>query len=138
MSAVMGFLRTCIQRYGVISWLLLAVLLLQLMFPLHFHLHHEVDAGEHGHAHVIDAHLPTDDALGHHLDEGAETFKVTPDIILKKNMDSSFGFALFACLIILLPAILAVRSRLWRASGDLHYHFLYYDLAPPLRAPPAS
>jgi hypothetical protein len=134
----MSIWRNCFKRYRAISWLLVTALLIQMLFPLSFHLHHDVSPVTAGHDHVIDSHLLSDSQLTeHHADEDTQELKTAMDAILKQSMDTGFVFILFVCLLTQLATVLPIVNRLWQTARNSYSHFFYYDLAPPLRAPPA-
>lgn len=135
----MTFCRKYFNRYLAVSWLVLAVLLIQIVFPLYFHLHHDLNAEAGEHVHIIDSHLLTDKQASEHLaDEDTRILKTTPDVINKQNTDTGFVIALMLCLLIVLAVKRPLVIRLRQLKQNNHCHFFYYDLAPPLRAPPAS
>lgn len=134
----MNIWRNYFKRNRVISWLLVTALLVQILFPLSFHLHHDVSPVTAGHDHVIDSHLLFDSQVIEHLAvEDTHELKTAMETIVKQSTDTDFVFLLFACLLTLLASILPIVNRLWQTARNSFSHFFYYDLAPPLRAPPA-
>jgi hypothetical protein len=134
----MNVCREYINRHKAISWVLLAVLLVQIIFPLHFHLHHDTNSEINGHQHIVDSHVLTDTQGTQHLaDEDTHIIKTTPDVISKQNTDTGFDFVLLVSLLIVLSIVPLIISRLRQTIENSFRSFYYYDLAPPLRAPPA-
>ncbi len=130
--------RIYILHYRTSSWLLVAVLLMQTVFPVHFHLHHSDNTSPQEHAHVVDSHLLTDSqASEHHADEDTHPLKTSPDAIAKQNMDTGFVATLAVSLIVLFSIFLPALTHNWRRTQNLVNHSRYYKLAPPLRAPPS-
>lgn len=134
----MKSLRAGILRHQIINRLLIAALLVQVLLPMHFHLHHDADPGVQGHKHVVDSHVLIDSKATEHLADGeTHTLKSTPDAIAKHKTDTGVIFALMVCLLVLLPLALLMVNRQWRDIREFVHHSFYYYLAPPLRAPPA-
>lgn len=127
-----------IYRNQPITWLLIMALVVQLLFQLHFHLHHTDIPVSQEHEHVIDSHALIDG----HTDEfspnngNIHELKSTPDRIVKSNLDHSPSFIVFALFFTLFPAVLIVINRSWFSHKNHIIYKLYYELAPPLRAPP--
>ena len=131
--------RNHIKHYRASSWLLVAVLLVQTVFPIHFHLHHSDNTVPQDHEHVIDSHLLNDSqATEHHVDEDAHALKTSPDVIAKQNTDTGFVFTLAVCLIALFTLVPPLLVHHWRRAQNFVRYSLYYCLAPPLRAPPST
>ena len=130
--------RNCIKHYRASSWLLVAILFVQIVFPLHFHMHHDDKANSQEHVHIIDSHLITDQQEpGHHADENAHTLKTSPDVIAKQSADTSFVIILTVGLMSLFSLVLPLLVHHWRRAQNFVPYSLYYRLAPPLRAPPS-
>ena len=113
------------------------MLMVQTIFPINVHLHHGASSELDGHEHIVDSHLPTDiQATQEHLSKDIHILKTTPDVISKQNTDTGFFLALMICLTVVLSGLPPIISRRWQTKRNRITHFLYYDLAPPLRAPP--
>jgi hypothetical protein len=135
---LMNFRGKHIKRSRALGCLLVAALLIQLFTQLHVHLRHTDSPPSHGHEHVIDFHVLTDGhAVEHATGDGTHELESTPDALVKKSLDRDSGLVLAFGLIILLPLLASVGSRLWTLPQNISLHKLYYGLAPPLRAPPA-
>jgi len=131
-------LRKYIKRYRNISWLLVVALLLQVLFPLHYHLHHDASPLTQNYEHVVHSHSIDDSKVTEHITlTDIHELKITPDVVAKQDTNNGFTITLFICLLILLPAALTFINRLWLATRNNFIRYFYYDLAPPLRAPPA-
>jgi hypothetical protein len=131
--------RNYIRNHKAICWLLVSALILQLLIQLQFHLHHE-DPQQiiTDQAHVVDYHLFTDShSEGHPDHENTHEFKSTPDVIVKKSIDTNFSIVLAGCLLLLITLNLLVRKQQWLLPKNHLTHNLYYGLAPPSRGPPA-
>jgi pheromone shutdown protein TraB len=134
----MSIWRNCFKRYRAISWVVVTALLIQMLFPLSFHLHHDVSPVTAGHDHVIDSHLLSDNQVTEHLaDEDTQELKTTMEAIVKQGVDTGLVFILFVCLLTLMSTVLPIVNHLWQTARNSFSHFFYYVLAPPLRAPPA-
>ena len=134
----MSIWSNCFKRNRAISWLLVAALLVQMLFPLTFHLHHDISPVTAGHDHVIDSHLLFDSQVIEHLAvEDTQELKTAMEAFVKQSTDTGFVLILFVCLLTLLATVLPIVNRLWQTARNSFSHFFYYDLAPPLRAPPA-
>ena len=130
------FRRKIAERYlPYIHGMLILALLVQMLLPLHFHMHH--DAVPDIYEHKIHAHTSMD----YHTDTVSESgviheIKSMPDTLVKQIKDTGTASALFICLIFLLPVISAVVRSYWPALNNQLFHYYYYSLSPPLRAPP--
>ncbi len=130
--------RRCIQHYPAIGLLLVVTLVVQLLFQLRFHLHHDPNPQSQGHEHVIDFHVLVDDhETDHNGQENVHELKSAPDAIVKKFLGGDTGFLFSVCLLLLFPVVIIAINRQWSLPRNSVIHSLYYGLAPPLRAPPA-
>ena len=125
-----------IIHYRPIAWALVAALLLTMLMPAHYHLHHLNDIDPAEHAHVVDLHLITDNGGHVHHDEDTSIIAATPDVIVKtdKSFFSVF-FPLAVFLILLLT--LADKVRLKQRDNRIRLFRPYHYYSPPLRAPPS-
>lgn len=130
--------RKQINSSYMISWLLVIMLVIQLFFQLQFHLHHSDTTNLNAHDHVIDFHVLADIHEIDHLTQGnAHELNSTPDGIAKKSLDSNFIFILSLCLLILFHITRCITIQKSALFRNPIIRNIYYDLAPPLRAPPA-
>ena len=117
-----------------IAWLMVAAVLALTLAPHHYHLHHGSASDAVAHEHTIDLHLLSDINDEAHHDE-AIVFELTPDGLLKPLSDNPLNLLLSAFLLALLPLVdSGIRHRLQRKATRLRQAF--YQLSPPLRAPP--
>ena len=135
----MEYLGRCIKKYRAINYLLVAVLLIKLLFPLHFHIYHDIEHGAGSFHHVIDFHLLNDGQLNeHHPDKNSHELKTIQLVITKQVEEFNLSFLLFVCLLILPISILSIRCRLKLKESNSFRFYNHYILSPPLRAPPAN
>jgi hypothetical protein len=131
------YLRKCINRYQGVCLLLVAALLLQILFPLHIHLHHASSSVTQESNHVIHTHILSDGQIADHNTVDADhEIKVTQDVVAKQDKNSGNVFIFIACLLILLTTVITLVNRLWMETRNFCIRYHYYILAPPLRAPP--
>ena len=124
-----------IIRYRPIAWALVTALLLTILVPAHYHLHHLHDAEPAAHTHVLDLHLIADNSGHAHHQQDTSIFSATPDVIVKADKSVFAQFIPLAIfLILLLTLAYHVRLLLDPADGRPVRHSRYYS--PPLRAPP--
>lgn len=124
-----------IINYKSISWILVAALVMTVLLPAHYHLHHLHNVDTTGHVHVVDLHLLADNGGHAHHHEDTSIISATPDAIVKTDKSV---FSLFIPLAVVLVVILTCshRARLRYEPGDKDpiRHCAYFS--PPLRAPP--
>lgn len=122
------------MQYKLISWLLMATVLMLILSPLHFHMHHAQVTLTQSHVHEVDRHLLVESAGQKHHDE-AHVLEVTPDGIMKQFDNMPLPVLLFAILLALLPFAIVVRyQRIFNVTFNLYQSCRC--LTPPLRAPP--
>lgn len=121
----------------MIGWTLIVALLLALVVPVHYHLHHnelpQSDASA-GHGHAADLHILVGSDESHHPD-GGHVLTSTPDITSKNiGVQLPVFFALLAVALlvpagmqVVRPVRLAQPQRIPRSNRHT---------TPPLRAPP--
>lgn len=120
-------------RYKVITRLLICVLFVQVLFPLQVHMHHDSDTASHGH-HVVDYHNKIVVDIDE-LDEGyTHSLEITSNFIAKKTMHDVQFALLFALVFLGLLSISTYYQRRTRSTPVLQRN--YFQLSPPLRAPP--
>ncbi len=124
-----------IINYKSIGWLLVAAILLNILLPAHYHLHHVFSGNSVTHDHIIDLHLITEKTGQSHHDEDTTIVTAAPDGIVKKSNPAFFPFNLLTILLVLLPLI-NYQTRLRLNYGNIDLKQIYYHLSPPLRAPP--
>jgi hypothetical protein len=126
-----------ITSYKSISWILITAVLMTVILPAHYHLHHLDSLDAAGHAHSIDLHLLADDrGHSHHHDE-ASIISATPDAMVKKDKSV---FSVFIPLVIFLVLLLTRGHRIssMHGPGDTPLVRLNDYFSPSLRAPPLS
>jgi hypothetical protein len=125
-----------LTHYRPISWVLVMALLLGLLMPAHYHLHHlnDIDTAEHDH--VLDLHLIADSNGHAHHDEDTSIIAPTPDVIVKTDKSLLASFVSLG-LVLLLLSTLADTVRLWHKHHGVRLVRPYQYYFPPLRAPPA-
>ncbi len=120
-------------RYKVITRLLICVLFVQVLFPLQIHMHHDSDTAAHGH-HVVDYHNKVVGDINELDEEYTHSLEITSNFIAKKSLND-FQFALLFTLVFFgLISISPFYQRRTRSASVLHRN--YFQLSPPLRAPP--
>jgi hypothetical protein len=114
---------------------LVTALLITVLLPAHYHLHHLHSLDTASHAHVVDLHLIADNSGHAHHYENTSIISATPDAIVKTDKSV---FSLFIPLAIVLVLILTCSHRVWlgHKSGAITRirHNTYFS--PPSRAPP--
>lgn len=133
----MDALRNINKQNQALCSLVALALLVQLLFPLNFHMHHNADNSSQGHHHSIDFHAMNDGVANEHLaDQDAVEININQDIFTKKDGDRGTGFLFLTFILMLLPVIVHIINR-WRLAGKTFFaRYIYYSLSPPLRAPP--
>jgi hypothetical protein len=102
--------------------------------PHHYHLHHDAASDPLQHAHSIHLHILSDANGDAHHDQ-ATALKATPNVLAKSVGDNPLNVAFALILLALLPVREPrIRLRLGHAWARLRPAF--YQLSPPLRAPP--
>lgn len=131
----------------LISYLLMAAILVAIVFPAHYHIHHlsndndlGVDAGVSpltsatSHAHTIDLHVLAEKVGQSHHDE-ATSIAISPDGIVNKSKTDFFPFILLAVVLLLMP-MLRQCSNVYLNYARTSNKQRYPNFIPPLRAPP--
>ena len=122
--------------YKFISRLLTCVLFAQVLFPIQIYVHHESGTANHDNEdHVIDYHNKVIGDIEHSTEEYTHSIEITSNFIAKKVMDNAFQFALVFTLV--LSGLLSIASHYQRRIklNPVLYRN-YFQLSPPLRAPP--
>lgn len=124
-----------------VSWLALLAIVMMSLFPAHIHLHHDdhafssphVEVTNQSHDHTSVLHIVAD-TTGH-LDHDNETVvPATSDSLIKKvNLNP-----VFLAILISLFVFLNINSlpNKFHAFIFKHLRKIYFDISPPLRAPP--
>jgi hypothetical protein len=116
---------------------MIAALLIQIILPLQFHLHHGEEPQGKGHEHVLDYHLIIDEQISdHEQNHDAHKINLSKDLLTKKDGDNRLSFYFIASLLIKISV--NASPSMW--SGIFYQPFSYFNyfiLSPPLRAPPA-
>ena len=132
----MDLFRNKIQRFQFVSGLIMTALVIQLIFPVHVHMHHDNSSVE-GNSHIIDFHLQGDNQLYEHAtEEGVHELDTSPYAIIKKVVNTDLLVFLAAALIIFMAIRLPAVNRYWllaRHTLNCIYHTYF---RPLLRAPP--
>jgi hypothetical protein len=123
-------------HYRPVSWLLVVVLLMAMLMPAHYHLHHLSDIDPAEHAHVLDLHLIAESKGHAHHDEDTSIIAATPDVIVKTDSSMLASFVPLA-LFLLLLSTLADKLRLRYGHCGVRLVRQHHYYSPPLRAPPA-
>jgi hypothetical protein len=126
--------------YKSMSWLLVAAILLIVILPAHYHLHHLHGDNMHSAtvdvpAHVFDFHLLIDSAGQSHHNEDAISIVASPDGIVKKSNPVFAPFIFLAIVLVLFP----ILNKQIKTRIDYKYINLkqsYPHFRPLLRAPP--
>jgi len=122
-------------NYRSISWILVAALLLTVLLPAHYHLHHLHSIDTAGYAHVVDLHLIADNSGHAHHHENTSIISATPDAIVKTDKSVfSFFTPLAAVLVLILARVLSRLDDYEPGDIILVRHDAYFS--PLLRAPP--
>ena len=111
-------------------------LVLAMLMPAHYHLHHlnDIDTAEHDH--VLDLHLIADRHGHAHHDEDTSIIAATPDVIVKTDKPLLVSFVpLGLVLLLLLTLVDKVSLKCCHHGVRLLRQYRYYS--PPLRAPPS-
>ena len=127
-------LRKLISSYKVICWALIASVLILVLFPSHMHLHHDQEVAPSSHKHVVDVHVGIDiQDQAHH--DGATVMDNNSSLMLTKKMnDNPIGMLLLVLVLLVLP-IFRIINR-YRRFNTVSLFGSYYQISPPLRAPP--
>ena len=122
-------------HYRPISWLLVAALLLAIVMPAHYHLHHlnDIDTGEHDH--VLDLHWIADSNGHAHHDDDTSIIAATPDVIVKTDKSHLASFVPLGLILLLLQTRVD-RVGLRHSRHGVRLVRQYRYSSPPLRAPP--
>ena len=111
------------------------MMLLAVVMPAHYHLHHIDGIDTADHDHVLDLHLITDGHGHAHHDDDISIIAATPDVIVKTDKSLLALFVpLGLVLLLLLTRADKTRLRHGYDGADLIRH--YRCCSPPLRAPP--
>jgi hypothetical protein len=111
-------------------------LLLAMVMPAHYHLHHlnDIDTAEHDH--VLDLHLIADSNGHAHHDDDTSIIAATPDVIVKTDKPLLVLFVPLG-LVLLLLLTLADKVKLRHGHRGVRLIRQYRHYYPPLRAPPS-
>ena len=123
-------------HYRPISWVLVMTLLLAVLMPAHYHLHHlnDIDTAEHDH--FLDLHFIADRHGHAHHDDDTSIIAATPDVIVKTDKSLLASFVPLGLVLLLLMTLAdKVGLRYWHQDVRLVRQYRYYS--PPLRAPPS-
>lgn len=118
-----------------ICYLLIAIVLELCLIPTHMHLHHDVDHTSASHSHSMDVHLFTDQFNQDHHNNATQ---IDPDSAVSINKLNDFTPIVF--FLFTLVFILFVPRKNTQPHTDFQPYSLkyFYNLTPPLRAPPFS
>ena len=111
-------------------------LLLAMLLPAHYHLHHlnDIDTAEHDH--VLDLHFIADSDGHAHHDDDTSIIAATPDVIVKTDKSLLVSFVPLGLVLLLLLALVdKVSLKCCHHGVRLVRQYRYYS--PPLRAPPS-
>ena len=117
-----------------ITWVVILAVAVLTLAPHHYHLHHGSGPDPAHHVHEIDLHIFSDISYEAHHDE-AIVLELTPDGLLKPKGDNPLTLLLCVFLLVL-PLVVESQSRYRLARAAPPSHPAYYQLSPPLRAPP--
>ena len=125
-------------NFKLISWLLMAAVLLITFLPAHYHLNHsdKVDGASAGtHVHIIDMYFLDESNVQSHHEGEVTTVAASPDGMLKKvNVVISLVLFLTFYLVVISGSIKCFRHSSLRRC--INYCQPYSHFIPFLRAPP--
>ena len=109
---------------------------MQVLFPIQVHMHHESDVASHNSEHhIVDYHNKVIGDIDQSIEEFTHTIETTSNFIAKKTLDNTVKFVLlFSLILIAITSGTSYFQRLYKSAPIISRD--YFQLSPPLRAPP--
>ena len=124
-------------RSRIFDIFLITSLLVNILIPYQYHLHHIYNYDSLSHDHIVDFHLLTDSLPDDdHSDKDKQDLKTRLDVITKQNIDTGKYIISLVFLFTQSNFNFSIFNRLRHPTHDSFIRYYSYGLAPPLRAPP--